>query len=143
MKAGILEIADIYVVNKADLTGADGQAREIRAMLSLGARLRDDVEWSPPVVKVSSNDRTGLDGLIAAITRHEEHLRSTEEGVRRRRGAARQEIQDQIDAIVRSKVASRQGASQLLIDEVAGRSMNPRDAALNVLAELTGDQRPA
>ncbi len=143
MKAGILEIADIYVVNKSDLSGADGQAREIHAMLSLGARLRDDVEWNARVVKVSSKNQIGLDGLMSAIAAHGDHLGSTGEGNRRRIATARQEIQDQVDAIIRSRVEDRVGVSARLIEDVADRTRNPHDAALTVLSTLAEAQRPA
>ena len=143
MKAGILEIADIYVINKADLPGAEGTAREIRAMLSFDAKQRELADWRAPVIKVSTKDMTGVDGLMTAIDAHGSHLDASDEGERRRQTAARQEIEDQIDAIVRSRIASHRGAGEELINDVARRSRNPRDAAMMVLSTLSGDQEPA
>ncbi len=143
MKAGILEVADVYVVNKADLADASNTAKEIRAMLSLGLRLRDSSDWNAPVIKVSARDGTGIGDLVTAIEEHSQLLRATDEGTRRRKSAARQEIQDQVDAIVRSRVSSRHGASEQLIDEVADRSRSPYDAARCVLSNLSNDHDPA
>lgn len=144
MKAGILEVADVYVVNKADLPDAAGTAREIRAMLSLGARLHDPTEWSPPVVKVSAKEESGIDDLMAAIDEHQHYLSASGVGEQRRRNAARQEIQDQLEAIVRHRVSSQQrGAESHLIEEVALRTTNPRDAALALISQLSADQESA
>jgi LAO/AO transport system kinase len=67
MKAGMLETADIYVVNKADLPGAEKIAGELRAIT---ARRRDGAAWTPPVILCAPRDEGGLETLDAAITRH-------------------------------------------------------------------------
>lgn len=66
MKAGILEMADIYVVNKSDLPGADLMAAEIE---NVASRERDD-DWTPPVIRTARNDDDGFRALDAAITAH-------------------------------------------------------------------------
>src|SRR5436190_2303771 len=68
-KAGILEIADVFVVNKADKEGADEAVRDLRNMLSMGRKL----EWKPPIVKTSTVSGDGIDELWDAIERHREH----------------------------------------------------------------------
>lgn len=70
IKAGIMEVADVFVVNKADQVGADRVVREVRSMLSLGA----DRLWRPPIVKTNAMDGTGVPELWDAITRHRTHL---------------------------------------------------------------------
>jgi LAO/AO transport system kinase len=72
IKAGIMEIADIFVINKSDRDGADRVEREIRALLSL-ALLHDG--WTPPIVKTVASDGTGIKELAAAISEYEEYLR--------------------------------------------------------------------
>src|SRR5690349_13857275 len=67
-KAGILEIADIYVVNKADRDGADQLRRELRGMIALGERDADD--WKPPIVKTVAHKGDGVDEVVAEIDRH-------------------------------------------------------------------------
>ncbi len=68
-KAGILEIGDVYVVNKADRDGADATARELRHMLSLGER-RGAGDWRPPVIKTVASRGEGVDELMEALDKH-------------------------------------------------------------------------
>jgi LAO/AO transport system kinase len=72
IKAGIMEIADIFVVNKSDWKGAEQVEREIRALQSLAAR-RD--RWTPPIIKTVASDGTGIPNLVAAIADYEAYLR--------------------------------------------------------------------
>src|SRR5437763_11681189 len=76
-KAGILEIADVFVVNKADREGADATARDLRHMLSLGER-RTAEDWAPPVVKTVAARGEGIDDIVAALDKH--HAWLTESG---------------------------------------------------------------
>jgi LAO/AO transport system kinase len=71
IKAGIMEIADIFVINKSDREGAERVEREIRALQSLA--LRQD-GWTPPIVKTVATDGTGVDDLAAAIASYEAYL---------------------------------------------------------------------
>jgi LAO/AO transport system kinase len=72
IKAGIMEIADIFVVNKSDWEGAERVEREIRALQSLAAR---SDRWTPPVVKTVASEGKGLADLVAAITQYESYLK--------------------------------------------------------------------
>jgi LAO/AO transport system kinase len=72
IKAGIMEIADIFVINKSDREGAERVEREIRALQSLA--LRHD-GWTPPIVKAVASDGTGVSDLAAAITGYEAYLK--------------------------------------------------------------------
>jgi len=80
-KAGLCEVADIFVVNKADRSGADKMARDLRAMLHSGPRQ----EWEVPVIPVSATKGSGLEDLWSAIHRHREYLIASGEGNQRRR----------------------------------------------------------
>ena len=82
IKAGIMEIADIFVINKADRDGADRVEREIRAMQSLAHPRTDN--WTQPVLKTVAADGTGVPELAAAIDSYEKFLDSTELGRKRR-----------------------------------------------------------
>src|SRR3712207_2084341 len=94
-KAGILEVADVFVVNKADRDGADQTVRDLRAMLSLGGRHSEAGHWRPPIVKtVASRDRdNGVDDVLHAIGQHRDWLESSGEGARRRAERAAREIE--------------------------------------------------
>src|SRR5256714_806226 len=113
IKAGILEVADVFAVNKADLDGADRTVRELRAMLELRHALKPPAEhdamhrqlpsaspspqpgssseWEPPIVKVIAAKDEGVDELVAAIAGHRKFLEST--GQRRDKERARAEMQ--------------------------------------------------
>ena len=72
IKAGILEIADVFVVNKADLEGHQRVATELRAMLSLAPKGQDK-EWKPPIIATSAARQEGIEELWAAIEAHRAH----------------------------------------------------------------------
>lgn len=79
MKAGLLEIADVFVVNKADRDGAARMKSELELML----QLRPAAAWQVPVLLTVAQDGTGIDALVDAITRHQHHLASSGDGARR------------------------------------------------------------
>ena len=74
IKAGIMEIADIFVINKSDREGAERVEREIRAMQSLAARTRND-RWTPPIVKTVASEGVGTEELAKAIADYEAYLK--------------------------------------------------------------------
>jgi LAO/AO transport system kinase len=75
IKAGIMEIADVFVVNKADLPGAQKTIQEVRSMLSMGPRLA----WRPPIIATDSVRGEGVEALLAAVEEHLQHQRSSGE----------------------------------------------------------------
>lgn len=91
MKAGVLETADIYVVNKADLPGARKIAAELRGVLKIRRRL--GATWEPPVILASAQDGEGVGALDEAVERHLEWLASTREPSELRRARARYHLQ--------------------------------------------------
>src|SRR6266849_5435953 len=88
-KAGILEIADVFVVNKADKEGADDAVRDLNLMLRMGPR----GDWAPPVVRTSAVTDQGVDELMAAVDDHRAHLESTGAMEERRRHRLLEEVQ--------------------------------------------------
>jgi len=74
IKAGIMEIADIFVINKSDREGAESVEREIRAMQSLATRARND-RWTPPIVKTVATEGVGTEALAEAIADYEAYLK--------------------------------------------------------------------
>ncbi len=74
IKAGILEIADLFIVNKADRPGADASVRELRAMLRLAA---EPPPWTPPIVTTVAAERRGLDEVLSELARHRAFLEET------------------------------------------------------------------
>src|SRR4030095_13880826 len=94
-KAGILEVADVFVVNKADRDGADQTVRDLRYMLSLGGRHSEAGHWRPPISKtVASREKdNGVDEVLEKIEAHRQWLESSGEGDRRRSERAAREIE--------------------------------------------------
>jgi LAO/AO transport system kinase len=131
-KAGILEIADVFVVNKADRDGAKQLARDLRQMLHLGAA----TPWQIPVVTTSADRGQGIDELVAAIDRHQRHL-GEGEGARRRQARAAREIEALALATFRRDLAAAAaGLLEHLAEQVAAGSLGPHSAADKLVDEL-------
>jgi LAO/AO transport system kinase len=89
IKAGILEIADVFVINKADREGVERTAKDLQMMLSIG----EHGEWLPPIVKTVASREEGIDRVLAEIERHREHLAASGEIERRRRSHLRLRVE--------------------------------------------------
>jgi LAO/AO transport system kinase len=135
-KAGILEIGDIYVVNKADRDGADQVARDLRAMLSLAERLEG--RWRPPIVKTIAQNGDGLDKLVEAIDNHRAWMNEHGELAVRRRRRVRDEIESIAVTALRERFGDIHGDARLdrLADAVVAGESDPYTAADEVLAAL-------
>src|SRR5256712_854199 len=134
IKAGVLEIADVLVVNKADRPGADETARDLAQMLKLG---KSRTEWVPPIVRTSASTGEGMDQLAAAIAKHREWSASSGERDRRRRDAARAEVEQLLrEALVR-RLRDRvgQGGVDRAVERVADRAIDPYAAVEELLRE--------
>jgi LAO/AO transport system kinase len=133
-KAGLLEIADIYVVNKADREGANGTARDIKQMLHLGAA-RD---WDPPVLLTGALDGKGIPELWDAVERHREHISASGELRRRRLSRARHEIVEIALARIRQAIDEVGDAELLgsLSEQVVEHGLDPYAAADKLLTQV-------
>src|ERR1700712_1351723 len=135
-KAGILEIGDVYVINKADRDGADQVRRELRSMLALAER--PDGAWKPEIIKTVASKGEGIDDLVAALERHFEHLSSTGELDKRRLRRARDEIEAIAVTALREQwrgVHENAALDELAAEVVAGKS-DPYAAADLLLESL-------
>jgi LAO/AO transport system kinase len=116
-KAGILEIADVFVVNKSDRPGAHDVVRDIRNMLALANYTSTD--WKPPIVSTTAATNEGITDLAEAIDKHQAWLSEQGERVNRRRARARDEISAIALAELRQRMGTFPGESRL--DELAAR----------------------
>lgn len=138
-KAGILEIGDVYVVNKADRDGADATARELNHMLGLGES-RGPGDWRPPIVKTVAARGEGIDEVVEALEKHrawmEEHGVLTE----RRTARAAGEVETIAVTALRERIADLHGDSRLdaLAARIVAGSLDPYTAADELVAGLTG-----
>ena len=131
IKAGVLEIADVLVVNKADRPGADETARDLAQMLSLAK----DRPWKTPIVRTSAQSGDGLPQLVDAIDKHRAWSRDSGEYLDRRRAAARSEVEALLQEALLRELAGRVGESRLdsAVARVAERSLDPYAAVEELL----------
>lgn len=134
IKAGIMEIGDIFVVNKADRPGADKAVTEITMMMSL---VEEHGDWVPPIVKTVASRGEGVDHLDAAIVKHFDYLQSSGELDRRNRERVRIRVETMLkekflDRLI-GKSVSRADYDELL-EQVLRKRNNPHDAAESLLS---------
>jgi LAO/AO transport system kinase len=136
IKAGIMEIGDVFVVNKADRPGADKTVTEVTMMMSL---VEEHGDWVPPIVKTVASQSQGIEELDAAIGRHYEYLASSGELDRRNR----ERVRIRIETHLKEKFMDRLIGGTLpradyeqLLDDVLRKRNNPHDAAEGVLGRV-------
>jgi GTPase len=135
LKAGIMEIADIFVVNKADRDGADRLAQSVAAMLALQTFQPDD--WRPPILKTEATTGAGVPEVIAAVDQFRAH--SEGERTARRRERQGHRLRDLISHRL-LQLAERElapGEFQRLVDGIAARRIDPYSAATDIINRVT------
>jgi LAO/AO transport system kinase len=132
IKAGMLEIADLFVVNKADREGADKTVRQLRAMLHLGAHTPG--AWEPPVLTAVATAGQGAAAIVDAAERHAAHLRGSGQAAERARAAARRELAAAVEELARERLQGP--AWDDLVAQIAAREQDPYSAAELLLDEL-------
>ncbi len=138
IKAGILEIGDVFVVNKADRDGADRVAAELAMMLDLSPQQ----EWRPPIVRTVAPSSTGVEEVVEALQSHAEHLAGSGEGLQRRRRRVRARLLALLDERFRASLQAREGRAGGLegaVSRVSERREDPYSAAGKLFAAVVGD----
>jgi LAO/AO transport system kinase len=136
IKAGIMEIGDIFVVNKADRPGVEKAVTEVTMMMSL---VEEHGDWIPPIVKTTASRAEGIEELEAAIQRHYDYLASSGELDRRNRERVRIRIETLLkekfmDRLIGGTLAPRD--YEQLLEDVLRKRNNPHDAAEDVLTRV-------
>jgi LAO/AO transport system kinase len=136
MKAGILEAADIIVVNKADREGADRLKADLESMLMM--KERGSSEWQPPVVLTEAVNDKGTVELAGAVQRHHEHLKASGGMPLRRRERVRLELLEAVEGLFHDFLQRLEGGDYLekLVDEMLAGKTNPRTAARKITDRL-------
>jgi len=129
IKAGIMEIADIFVINKSDREGAERVEREIRGLQSLGSRqdkARHD-GWTPPIVKTVASDGTGVDELAAAIEGYVAYLQKEDLALKKRVQNWQERLVEMLRDVMLEKARAQLGDGNLtrLAVEVAEHKRDP------------------
>lgn len=132
-KAGILEIADVFVVNKADLPGA---AKVYRDLKDLMRQTKAHAPWVPPVIQVAATEGSGVDELLTAIDRHHDAMTESSELERRRRERVRAEVESIVieRAARRARAALAGAAMQESLEGDLGR-LDPYELAEHILPD--------
>jgi LAO/AO transport system kinase len=128
-KAGVLEVADVLVVNKADRPDTQATVRDLRAMVALAT-----ADWKPPIVTTVATAGEGIDELVRQLDRHWAWLADSGERDRRRLARAR----DEVAALAFGAVRDRLRVPDELAARVADGSCAPHEAAEEVLANVLG-----
>ncbi|WP_431042136.1 methylmalonyl Co-A mutase-associated GTPase MeaB [Streptomyces sp. P1-3] len=137
-KAGILEIGDVYVVNKADRDGADATVRELNHMLGLG-EARGPGDWRPPIVKTVAARAEGIDELLEALEKHRAWMEERGVLAERRHRRAAVEVETIAVTTLRERIGDLHGDRRLeaLADRITGGELDPYAAADELVAGLT------
>lgn len=135
IKAGIMEIGDIFVINKADREGVFTTEKELEALLSLA--MREDA-WQPPIVKTVATESKGIQELAAAIESYRDFHKRNTSGEVRRRAIARWRILELLRERLVARTLDSDSASEnldRLAGEVASRQRDPYSAVEEILGE--------
>ncbi|MDQ6718675.1 MAG: methylmalonyl Co-A mutase-associated GTPase MeaB [Gemmatimonadota bacterium] len=168
LKAGVMEIADIFVVNKADRPGADRLRNDVELMLGLrkgvsfgsmpahhGVELKsvnpakiardaaktESDEWTPPVLSAIARDGKGIDELADALDRHFAYLERTGRLAERRRERTRERVMELVESSFRGRIWSDEATRQRLermLPDIEKRTTTPFNAAEQILGESAG-----
>ena len=135
MKAGILEAADIFVVNKADRDGANNLRVELEAMLEM--KVQPPGGWRPSIVLTEAVNSKGTDELAEEIFRHREFLISSGGLEKRRRERAKVELIEAIESSLKNYIKDRidKACLEKLVDDLVQRKTNPHSAALEIISQ--------
>jgi LAO/AO transport system kinase len=138
IKSGIMEIGDIFVVNKGDLPGANKSATEIIASLELA---HHPTSWCPPVLVAISETGDGVDKIWQAIKDHNAFLNESDQLTKRRKGKVKTELAEMVAEIARTNLEYSLESSEEIkeaLSNVVARKLDPHSAAETIIRKLFG-----
>lgn len=134
-KAGLLELADLFAVNKADRPGASDARRDLEHMLDLGTH----PDWRPPIVETTATSGDGVEALWKHVCAHRLHLLETHSLQARRAGRAAEEVRRHLHNRIDGLIARPSGLVRRLVREVTEGLKPPSEAALEILDSTKED----
>ena len=138
IKAGIMEVADIFVLNKSDMPGTDRAEAQLHAWVTQA----DEGEWAPRVVRTVGSQGDGIDKLKAAIEDHEDWYRASGKAEQKRRALARFRLhtllRQRLLGAVRSHGLDKKREDELVV-AIASGDLDPYSAAESIVAEVFGE----
>jgi len=139
LKAGILEIADLFAVNKADLDGADRTVQQLTEMLHYGDRRDAEDGWEPPVIETVANSGEGVEAFITAVDEHLTYLDASGKRDEKKRSRYEAEIRtllrEDANELLAEELAARGGIDQF-VDDVLTRESDPYVVVEEIVAPL-------
>ncbi|RSN33187.1 methylmalonyl Co-A mutase-associated GTPase MeaB [Amycolatopsis sp. WAC 01416] len=139
-KAGVLEIADVFVVNKADRDGADATVHDLRQMISLVRREIHGPSWRQPIVRTVASRGEGVEDVVRALDQHHDWLVQRGELPGRRAARARDEVEAIALQRLRAELVDLRSGDRLteLAERVVARTLDPFAAAEELIKDLRG-----
>jgi LAO/AO transport system kinase len=137
MKAGLMEIANVLVINKSDREGADRMARQVRAVIELGGERNG---WNPPVVCTIASEGEGIEELYGHIEQHRDFLSRTGGLEKHRRGNVEATVRGLVEGDLHRKIWTDRSLARLhaLVGEVCAGEKTPRQASGEILKMIEG-----
>ncbi len=136
IKAGILEIGDLYCINKSDLDGADKLVREINMMLDLDSLMTD---WRPPITKVVASQNEGIAELLGTVDKHRTYIEGNGELAKRRTKRTRDEMLDILSSNIGSYIKSKivdSGRLDGYVEQIKQHKTDPYTVIGEVMGEM-------
>ena len=136
IKAGILEIGDLFVINKSDREGADKLERDLRMVLDMGKKRENG--WIPPIFKTEATAGKGISELVLGIERHRKALEQSEALKEKKRERARATFLGILESEVMARLLERlerEGNLKTVIEDLANRQVDPYSVVERVLAK--------
>jgi len=146
IKAGILEVGDIFVINKADREGADKTLNELRQMIDMGQQKHKEGKWTPPILKVEAVFDRGVAELLEAIEQHRAYLRESEgdRHLLRRKLRIREELAEMIKSRLIQEVLDQLiegGEFEAAVEAILAGETDPYTASDNLLLSKLGRKK--
>lgn len=139
MKAGIMEIADIFVINKADMAGADRTCSEISLMLDLSS----PKNWRPPIVRTSVLDSSGIKEMFAAIEKHRSFLEESGQLQKLRKDRIRRDVLDLVEYKIKTTIWEQISCNEnfeRVVSQIMSREIDPYTVAAHLLSGINLDR---
>ncbi len=138
IKAGILEVGDIFLINKSDREGTDKTLNELRLMIEMDQKKYDEGAWKPPIIKVEAVFDKGIDDFLDAVDEHTRYLEKTAGGLKSRRSTerVREEMVEMIKARLFEEVLgelTESGAFDSAVDAIVKGDLDPYSACENLV----------
>jgi LAO/AO transport system kinase len=138
IKAGILEVGDIFVINKADREGTDKTLSDLRLMIDMDQKKYARGKWKPPILKAQAVFDIGIDEILEGVERHRQYLQESSDGLafRRNRGKVREELTEMIKSRLIQEVLGRlteTGDFDRAVDEIVAGTTDPYTACDNLV----------